>query len=110
MKRKAYPVVLEEAGVRVTIRKRLDHGRPAFRIEYQLNGMRKSKDRADEAEAHNDAARILTMLLDRAPVFAQTEDAAIYRTAQAALSDCGVPVDVATRPSPHPCWSSGHQP
>ncbi|MEA3211006.1 MAG: hypothetical protein QOE70_4063 [Chthoniobacter sp.] len=85
MKTIKYPVVLEEDGKRVTIRKLLDHGSETFRLEYQFGGQRRMKTRADQAEAHTDAARILAMLNERAPVFAQTEDATIYRAAKTVL-------------------------
>lgn len=96
MKSKKYPVVLEEHGERVVIRKVLDHGSEAFRIEYYVAGQRRMKTRADESEAHTDAGRILAMLNERAPVFSQTEDATIYLAAKTVLGGL-VPVDVACR-------------
>ena len=78
-------MVLEEHGERVVIRKVLDHGSEAFRIEYYVAGQRRMKTRADESEAHTDAGRILAMLNERAPVFSQTEDATIYLAAKTVL-------------------------
>ena len=97
MKTKKYPVVIEENGERVTIRKVSDHGCEAFRIEYYVAGQRRMKSRADEREAHTDAKRIMAMLNERAPVFSQTEDATIYLAAKNALGIVNVPVDVACR-------------
>ena len=89
-------MVLEEHGERVVIRKVLDHGSEAFRIEYYVAGQRRMKTRADESEAHTDAGRILAMLNERAPVFSQTEDATIYLAAKTVLGGLA-PVDVACR-------------
>ena len=41
VKSKKYPVVLEEHGERVVIRKVMDHGSEAFRIEYYVAGQRR---------------------------------------------------------------------
>lgn len=92
-----YPMVLQESGERVTIREVSDHGRRAFRIEYYVDGKRRMKDRADEREALSDARRVLAMLNERAPVFAQSEDGTVFLAAKKALGNATVPVDVVCR-------------
>ncbi len=94
--RPKYPVTIKDGGESVTIRQVTNRGRTVFRLEYYVAGKRRLKMRADSEEAHQDAARILAMLNERAPNFAQTEDATIFRAAQTVL-DGVASVDEAAR-------------
>ena len=93
-----YPHRIKDGPQEVVIYRSQERGRVRFKIAYSVDGSRKLVSRDDETEAHRDARRALTMLLNRPTVFAQSEDAGIFRAAQSALLPfAGVGVDEACR-------------
>ena len=89
MKTKSYPFRLNESGESVTIYSATERGARMFTVAYTLNGERVKLRRANEATAHRDAKAALTMLLNRAPVFAESTDAGEFREAKKLVADLG---------------------
>lgn len=81
MKKIKYPHSIEEGGETVVIREVRNKGRKFFRVEFYEGGVRKSKDRATEADAFACSEQVMAKLLQRKPIFEKAENATMFERA-----------------------------